>query len=63
MKCIPMTLSGLPVAAASSVIGMEEVLEARMVAGAVISSRRAKTLVLSENPGFDGGVFDYRFHN
>ena len=33
MKCMPMTLSGRLVAAASCVIGSEEVSEARIVAG------------------------------
>ena len=38
MKCIPMTLSGRLVTAPSLVMEIEEVLEARMVSGGVISS-------------------------
>ena len=43
MKCIPMTCSGRLVKAAISVMGKEEVLEARMQDGLQIWSRLAKT--------------------
>ncbi|CAH0164073.1 hypothetical protein SRABI80_00937 [Peribacillus frigoritolerans] len=45
IKCMPITFSGLFVAAAISVIGSEEVLDARMTCRGVISSNSANILV------------------
>ncbi len=42
MKCMPSTLSGRFVAAPSSVIEIDEVLDARMTSGFVIASRLVK---------------------
>ena len=42
MKCMPITFSGLLVAEASRVMGMEEVLEARMVCGGTTLSSLLK---------------------
>ncbi len=42
-KCMPITRSGRPVAAASDVIGIEEVFEARMPAAGKSSSARRNT--------------------
>src|SRR3989449_5967618 len=48
MKCIPITCAGRSVAAASPVIEMEEVLEARMAPGGAVrsSSRNSASLIL-----------------
>ena len=48
MKCIPITCAGRSVAAASAVIEMEEVLEARMAPGGAVrsSSRNSASLIL-----------------
>ncbi len=46
MKCMPMTLSGPLVAAAISVMEMEEVFEARMVWGGQAASRTRKSSYL-----------------
>ena len=46
-KCIPITLSGRRVAAASEPIGIEEVFDARTAAGGRIASARRKTSSLT----------------
>jgi len=47
MKCMPMTLSGRPVAAASLVIEIDEVFEARIACGGAILSSVLKTSVFT----------------
>jgi len=42
MKCMPITFSGRPVTAAILVIGMEEVLEARIAPSLTVASRLRK---------------------
>ena len=61
MKCIPMTLSGLLVAAAISSMLMLEVLLARMVSGLQMPSRSAK--VESFSSGISGIASTTRSHS
>src|SRR2546428_12180094 len=51
MKCIPITCAGRLVAAASAVIEIEEVLEARIAAGGAArsSSRKSASLILASS--------------
>ena len=42
-KCIPTTRSGRPVTAASDVIGIDDVFEARIASGGSVSSARRNT--------------------
>ena len=48
-KCIPMTFSGRLVTAASLVIEIEEVFDARIISGRVSRSRSRKISVLISN--------------